>query len=91
MNTFHPQAPAQGQKELDELYGRYMAAANASGYDGENAPGNGDIASMAWERYRAACIYWTHKRVLVAKPAKRVVAIGDRYGITAYDAAVVKG
>jgi hypothetical protein len=56
MNTLHPQTSTQeAATELDELYGRYMAAVNANG--GEGYGEHSLEAKQAWQEYKAAQIY----------------------------------
>jgi hypothetical protein len=66
MNTLHPQTSTQeAATELDELYGRYMAAVNMGG--GEQYGEQSLAAQWAWEEYQAAMIYRTYERVMVVK------------------------
>jgi hypothetical protein len=52
MNTLHPQHTQEAATELDELYGRYMAAVNMGG--GEQYGEQSLAAQWAWEKYQAA-------------------------------------
>jgi hypothetical protein len=63
MNTLHPQYTQEAATELDELYGRYMAAVNMGG--GEQYGEQSLAAQWAWEEYQAAMIYRTYERVMV--------------------------